>query len=163
MGGVSGAEYRAESDWRCPVNFSGALRVAARGSALPVSYRKHGSANGNRTCMTTVLPRSERCQLIPNRSLCAVATPPRALRIPGVVSRWSPGSRRDGPDRAVSGGDSAAAVPLLALCECALWAQESPPGKWAVWEAPNAPRSEACLHIWRPHNIEIPMPPQIMV
>ena len=31
------------------MNFAGALRVAARGSAFPVSYRKHGSANGNRT------------------------------------------------------------------------------------------------------------------
>jgi hypothetical protein len=31
------------------MNFSEVLQVAARGSALPVSDRKHGSANGNRT------------------------------------------------------------------------------------------------------------------
>jgi len=31
------------------VNLAGALRVAARGCAFSVSYRKHGSANGNRT------------------------------------------------------------------------------------------------------------------
>ncbi len=46
--------------------------------------------------MTTVLLGSERCQVIPNRSLCAVATSPRALWIPGVVSLWSPGSSRRG-------------------------------------------------------------------
>jgi hypothetical protein len=31
------------------MNFSGSLQVAARGSARPVSDRKIGSANGNRT------------------------------------------------------------------------------------------------------------------
>ena len=31
------------------MNLAGALRVAARGCAFSVSYRKHGSANGNRT------------------------------------------------------------------------------------------------------------------
>jgi hypothetical protein len=31
------------------MNFSGFAPVAARGSALPVSYRKLGSANGSRT------------------------------------------------------------------------------------------------------------------
>ena len=31
------------------MNLAGTLLVAARGCAFPVSYRKHGSANGNRT------------------------------------------------------------------------------------------------------------------
>ena len=68
--------------------FPGAVLVAARGSALPVSYRKLGSANGNRTCIAPV-------QLGPTRSKCLqirasgmAAEAPRPLRIPDVAPRW---------------------------------------------------------------------------
>jgi len=36
------------------MNLAGTLLVAARGCAFPVSYRKHGSANGNRKRLTGV-------------------------------------------------------------------------------------------------------------
>jgi hypothetical protein len=52
---------------RCSVNISGALRVAARGSAVPVS-RGIGSANGNRTCYEPVQSSSVRSICLSLRS-----------------------------------------------------------------------------------------------
>jgi len=49
MGRVPTPELAEEARGGYPVTLAGALRVLARVSALPVSHRKHGSANGNRT------------------------------------------------------------------------------------------------------------------
>ena len=57
MGGIPEAEQAGrggKSERERAVIFSGAVLVAARGSALPASCRGIGSANGNRTRYFTV-------------------------------------------------------------------------------------------------------------
>ena len=75
------------------MNFSGVHLVAARGSALPVSYRKHGSANGNRTCFPSVQLGSVRSKSLQLRSVRTVGTAKAALQMPDVAARWQRGRR----------------------------------------------------------------------
>jgi hypothetical protein len=70
------------------VIFSGALRVAARGSAMPVSDRKLGSANGNRTCLPSVQLSSVESNCFILRSVRPSAITPNALQLADVAARW---------------------------------------------------------------------------
>jgi len=70
------------------VNFYGALRVPARGSALPVSDRKIGSANGNRTCLTPVQLGSVESICFILRSPRTAATAKTAPLMADVAARW---------------------------------------------------------------------------
>jgi hypothetical protein len=73
------------------VNLAGALRVPARASKLPVSYRKHGSANGNRTRLPPVLASARRCKSCRFSAGRNARGAKWALRGRDVVARWSPG------------------------------------------------------------------------
>ena len=53
--------------------------------------RKHGSANGNRTCLPPVLARSSRGNSCLFSAGCNARWTPYALRVRDVVTRWSPG------------------------------------------------------------------------
>ena len=70
------------------MNFSGSLQVAARGSARPVSDRKIGSANGNRTCLEPVQYGSVRSKCFILRSPGTAGTPKTASQTPHVAARW---------------------------------------------------------------------------
>jgi len=85
------------------VNSSGALRVAARGSALPVSCRKHGSANGNRTCIAPVQSRSVQSNWLRLRSVEIPRSAKTSPRNPDVAARWLRGCLNDRPRRTPAG------------------------------------------------------------
>jgi len=89
------------------VNFSGALRVPARASALPVSDRKHGSANGNRTCLESVQFGSVESICFILRSVGTARTAKTAPQVPDVAARWQRAALKrpssDCPPAAVGG------------------------------------------------------------
>jgi hypothetical protein len=66
----------------------------AGGRARPVSDRKLGSANGNRTCIAAVQSISVRSKSLQTRLVCTDGTRAKALSIPVVVTRWSPGAKK---------------------------------------------------------------------
>jgi len=70
------------------MNPAGACRVLARVSALPVSYRKHGSANGNRTCLTLVQYGPIRSNSFILRSVGTAAMAQSAPQVLDVAARW---------------------------------------------------------------------------
>jgi len=73
------------------MNLCGSLLVAARGSAFPVSDRKHGSANGNRTCQRPVQFGSVESKCLSLRSGCTQPMAQMALRTLDVAARWQRG------------------------------------------------------------------------
>ena len=70
---------------------SDSLLVAARGSAVPVSYRGIGSANGNRTCIAPVHFSPVRSKSLSLRSVCTPRTAPMPPRTVDVAARWQRG------------------------------------------------------------------------
>ena len=70
------------------MNFSGPLRVAPRGCAKSVSYRKLGSANGNRTRIGPVQSSSVRSKCLTLRSVGTGRPAPGETRNPDVAARW---------------------------------------------------------------------------
>ena len=70
------------------MNSSGLPLVAARGSAFPVSYRKLGSANGNRTCIAPVQHSPVRSKCFILRPPGTVGTAPATPQLADVAARW---------------------------------------------------------------------------
>ena len=70
------------------MNSSGLPLVAARGSAFPVSDRKLGSANGNRTCIAPVQLSSVRSKCFILRSLGTMGAAPTVPHMADVAARW---------------------------------------------------------------------------
>jgi len=89
------------------MNFAGSLRVAARGSALSVSDRGIGSANGNRTCIAPVQSGSVRSKSVQTRSVGTARPAKKAPQSAGVPARCQRGHSRVGaesrPDTRFSG------------------------------------------------------------
>jgi hypothetical protein len=88
------------------MNFSGSLLVAARGSAVAVSCRGIGSANGNRTCKEPVQLSTVQSICLSLRRSGSGTTPSDMLRIADVAARWQRTSTnipQVAPHRAVLG------------------------------------------------------------
>ena len=71
------------------MSFAGALLVAARGCAFPVSYRKHGSANGNRMRLPPMQLVAVGCMSLQVRAVRFVSPAKKPLQTADVVTRLS--------------------------------------------------------------------------
>jgi hypothetical protein len=89
------------------MNLAGALLVAVRGCVMSVSYRKHGSANGNRTCLESVQFGSVESICFILRSVGTARTAKTAPQVPDVAARWQRAALKrpssDCPPAAVGG------------------------------------------------------------
>src|SRR5215467_5782275 len=98
MGRVPARELAGQASRRCSMNLAGGLRVAARGSALPVSDRKLGSANGNRTRLSPVQFGRSRYKCLHIRSVGTARLAPNPPRMFDVVTLSSLAGNNPRPD-----------------------------------------------------------------
>ena len=96
------------------MNPTDALRVAARGSAFPISDRKLGSANGNRTCIVPVQSSSVRSKSVQTRSVRTERHARKVAQSAGVPARCQRGQARVGTESRPQ--PPSALRPLTASC-----------------------------------------------